>query len=149
MFADSGLCVPYSYVTSGLRLIKSKNCEIAHGSRKLAESKILKPQVWRRRVTAKLFRRLMIFWQKIPSELTDTQCGFKIYRGEIARKLYSECKTAGFMFDIEIILRALKRGYRIKEFPIEWTADLDSRLSVNKSAKQVLTELFKIKSYLA
>ncbi|MGH7454710.1 MAG: glycosyltransferase, partial [bacterium] len=114
MFADSGLCVPYSDALRGLQLLKGGACEIAHGSRRLAESKIQRPQVWYRRLTARIFRWVIFSWMKIPSHLTDTQCGFKIYRGDIAHELYPECMANGFMFDVEIIMRALRKGYRIK-----------------------------------
>jgi dolichyl-phosphate beta-glucosyltransferase len=149
MFADSGLCVPYHNAQRGLSLLNSGVCEMAHGSRKLKASRIIKPQAWPRRLTAKLFRWLVIYWIKIPSSLTDTQCGFKIYRGDIARELYGECFTNGFMFDIEIILRALQKGYRIQEFPIEWTCDRDSRLSFTRTPKQIWRELREIKRTLA
>lgn len=148
MFADSGLCVPYQNALHGLRLLKSGICEIAHGSRRLNTSTIVKSQTWPRRVSAQLFRALAICWMKIPRQLTDTQCGFKIYRGEVARQLYSECQTDGFMFDIEIILRAIKHGYRILEFPITWTCDRDSRLSLTRSPQWIFTELKTIKRLL-
>ncbi|MCH7859553.1 MAG: glycosyltransferase family 2 protein, partial [Candidatus Marinimicrobia bacterium] len=73
----------------------------------------------------------------------------EIYRGDVARTLYGECRTDGFMFDIEIILRARQQGYRIREFPIAWTADPDSRLSVTRTSRTVLTELWAIKRSLA
>ncbi len=149
MFADSGLCVPYLNALRGLSMIKSGECEIAHGSRKLPDSRILQPQAWPRRLTAKVFRWLAMYWLRIPSFLTDTQCGFKIYRGEIARELYGECLTNGFMFDVEIILRALRKGYRIREFPVEWTCDLDSRLSLTRSPQQVWREMRDLKKALA
>jgi hypothetical protein len=85
---------------------------------------------------------------KISAELTDTQCGFKIYRGDAARSLYGECVTDGFMFDIEVILRALSQGYQIKEFPIDWTCDPDSRLSPTRSIWQILAELIRIRAAL-
>ena len=148
MFADSGLCVPYQNALRGLSLIKSGVCEIAHGSRRLSASTILNPQAWQRRVSARLFRWLVIYGMKIPSHLTDTQCGFKIYRGDVARELYGECHTDGFMFDIEIILRALRKGYRIQEFPIAWTCDRDSRLSLTRSPQWILSELKMLKHVL-
>ena len=148
MFADSGLCVPYHHARRGLSLIKSGVCEIAHGSRRLNASTILKPQAWQRRVSARLFRRLARHWMKIPPQLTDPQCGFKIYRGDVARGLYGECRTDGFMFDLEIILRALRQGYRIQEFPIEWTCDRDSRLSLARSPQWIFSELKMIKHIL-
>ena len=67
-----------------------------------------------------------------------------MYSGEIARKLYSECQTDGFMFDIEIILRAVRNEFTIKEFPIAWTADHDSRLSQLRTPLHALSELRRI-----
>jgi len=149
MFADSGGCVPYGYVLNGLKLLKSGACDIAHGSRKLPDSKIQKAQGRYRRTCASIFRWVVNNRMRIPFELTDTQCGFKIYRGDVARNLYEQCVTDGFMFDIEIIMRAKKQGYRIKEFPIEWSCDADSRLSPTRSLRGVLSELIAIKRMLS
>ena len=149
MFADSGGCVPYRYVSQGLELLKSEACDIAHASRKLTESKIYKAQNWYRRICSAIFHWFIVYFMKIPSEITDSQCGFKIYRGDVARDLYGQCVTDGFMFDVEIILRAQKQGYRVKEFSIEWTCDRDSRLSPARSLWHILFELLTIKWALA
>jgi dolichyl-phosphate beta-glucosyltransferase len=149
MFADSGCCVPYGKVSQGLVLLKEGSCEVAHGSRKLLESDIRRGQPWRRRVCAKLLRWVMNKLLPMPPEITDSQCGFKIYRGDVARKLYGQCVSDGFMFDVEIILRAQKQGYRIKEFPIEWVCDRDSRLSLARVIWPVLCELITIRRELA
>jgi hypothetical protein len=53
------------------------------------------------------------------------------------------------MFDIEIILRAVKKGYRISEFPVEWVCDLDSRLSVARTPWPVLAELRALRRAMA
>ncbi len=148
MFADSGNCVPYDNALRGLDLITSDQCDIAHGSRRMAGTHIEKDHGFYRHLCSGLFHFFVLKVMKVPAELTDTQCGFKIYRGDVARSLYGQCETNGFMFDIEIILRAIKQGYKIKEFPIYWTCDTDSRLSPAKSARQVLNELMKIKKAL-
>lgn len=149
MFSDSGCCVPYGNALLGLEMLKNGECDIAHGSRKMLESAIQQDQPWHRRACAKLFRWALKKILTLPADLTDTQCGFKVYRGEIARKLYSLCVSDGFMFDVEIILRAKKVGYRIREFPVEWVCDLDSRLSVVRAPWPVLRELITIKRRLA
>jgi dolichyl-phosphate beta-glucosyltransferase len=149
MFADSGCCVPYSTILDGLKLLEEKSCDIAHASRKLKQSKIHRNQPLRRRICSAFFRQVMIYFMKMPPEITDSQCGFKIYNGDVARKLYGKCITDGFMFDIEIILRAKKQNYRTMEFPIEWTCDRDSRLSISHSFSSVLRELLAIKRALA
>jgi len=149
MFADSGCCVPYTDTLRGLDLIKSGECDIAHGSRKIRGCHIEKAQSLYRRLCSKIFHWFVIHDMKIPAEFTDTQCGFKIYKGDVARRLYGECITDGFTFDIEIIMRAQKEGYRIKEFPIDWTCDPDSRLSPTRSSWRVLSELLTIRRIMA
>lgn len=148
MFADSGGCVPYDNTLRGLELITSGQCDIAHGSRNLAGAYIEKDHGLYRHICSELFHLFVVKVMKIPAELTDTQCGFKIYRGDVARSLYGECTTDGFMFDIEIILRAMRQGYKIKEFPIYWTCDTDSRLSPAKGIRRILAELIRIKRRL-
>jgi len=145
MFADSGCCVSYQQALRGMELLKSGACDIAHGSRKMQGANIRKAQSWHRRICSALFRWFIIYSMKIPAEFTDTQCGFKIYRGEVARSLYSQCFTDGFMFDVEIIMRAQKNGYKIKEFPLDWTCDRDSRVSPMRNLGRVLVELISIK----
>lgn len=147
-FVDSGNCVPLENLLRGLDLIKSGECDIAHGSRKIYGAHIEQPQSWYRRICSKLFHWFVIFGMKIPAEFTDTQCGFKVYRGDVARELYAECITDGFMFDIEVIMRAQRQGYHIKEFPIDWRCDRDSRLSPTRSLWCVLHELITIRRIL-
>jgi len=149
MFADSGSCVPYEDTLRGLQLLKSDKCDIAHGSRKMRGCHIEKTQSFYRRICSRMFHWFVIHDMKIPAEFTDTQCGFKMYKGDVARHLYGEAITDGFTFDIEIIMRAQKEGYRIKEFPIDWTCDRDSRLSPTRSSWHVLSELLRIRRTLS
>jgi len=148
MFADSGYCVPYGNALQGLEMLRDETCDIAHGSRKLKMSDIRRDQPWRRRISSRLFKWFIHKLLQMPPSLTDTQCGFKIYKGKVARQLYSQCISDGFMFDVEIILRAQKQGYKIREFPIEWVCDLDSRLRLSRTPWPVIWELRAIKRAL-
>jgi len=148
MFIDSGNCVPYDNITRGIDLLKSGECDIAHGSRFLARSLITRPRKAYRRMVSFLFRKFIHLLSRIPGNLTDTQCGLKIYPKEIAHELYAACITDGFLFDIEIILRSREKGYRIMEFPIEWTSDPDSRLSVRATFLRIFFELRMIRKAL-
>ena len=145
MFADSGSCVPFDNALRGLELLKADKCDIAHGSRRLAKAHLIKDQGPYRHICSALFHWFVIRIMKLPTQLTDTQCGFKIYRGDVARLLYGQCITDGFMFDIEIIRLAINQHYRIAEFPIDWTCDPDSRLSPTRSFWRILSELLKIR----
>jgi dolichyl-phosphate beta-glucosyltransferase len=148
MFADSGCCVPYGNALLGLEMLKSGRCDIAHGSRRMVRSDVHKDQPCYRRICAKCFKWFVHHLLTIPHALTDTQCGFKVYRGDVARELYSQSIIDGFMFDVEIILLAQKRRFRIEEFPVEWSCDPDSRLSLARTPWPVLSELIRIKRRL-
>jgi dolichyl-phosphate beta-glucosyltransferase len=145
MFADSGSCVPYEEALRGLELIRSGECDIAHGSRKMGGCRIEHRQPFHRRVCGNLFRWFVKRIMGIPMELTDTQCGFKIYRGDVARRLYGQAVTDGSAFDVEIILRAREAGYRIREFPLRWSCDPDSRHSIIVSSWRFPRELWRIR----
>ncbi len=145
LFADAGLTIPFGNALRGLQQLQDNKCEISHGSRRLPGSVILKDQDWDRKITSRLFRVASRIFFRVPKYLTDTQCGFKLYRGDVARTLFAECMTEGFMFDIEIILRALQHEYRILEFPVEWTCDRDSRIGIRTSTVQVIKEMILIR----
>jgi dolichyl-phosphate beta-glucosyltransferase len=145
MFADSGVCIPYEQALRGLALLKSGKCEIAHASRKRADSVITNPQPFYRRVLSRIFRTAVNLYMGLPYRLTDTQCGFKMYVGDVARKLYGQCTIEGFLFDIETIMRAKRMGARILEFPVTWSCDPDTRLRAGKTAVRTIVELHAIK----
>lgn len=48
----------------------------------------------------------------------DTQCGFKLFRGDVARDIFSRTRTYDFAFDVEVIHVARLLGYRIEELPV-------------------------------
>jgi dolichyl-phosphate beta-glucosyltransferase len=145
MFADSGMTVPYDNALRGLRLLRDGSCHLAHGSRHLPESKIVRDRDSDRKAVSSLFRTVAALWLGLPHTLSDTQCGFKMYRGEVARRLYAASTTDGFLFDLEIILRALREGLSIREFPVEWSCDRDSRIGLRRNALEVLRDLVRLR----
>ncbi|MGE5611566.1 MAG: glycosyltransferase [Bacillota bacterium] len=149
MFADSGLCVPFEDALAALDLLHDGRYDIANGSRKMRTSVINRSQTLYRRLLSRLFRCAVIHALDLPRDLTDTQCGFKVYRGDIARELYAECELDGFMFDLEVLIRARQRGYRVVEFPVHWTCDPDSRLRPSRILGPSLGELLSLRRILA
>ncbi len=140
MYADAGLTVPYENALIGIDLIKTGKCDLANGSRKMNNSKIIKGQDFDRRFISNIFGFLVKSLLHIPKEMTDTQCGFKVYKGIVARELFQKLNITGFLFEIEIILLALKKDYKIVEFPVTWKCDRDSRLSISKSSRKIISD---------
>jgi glycosyltransferase involved in cell wall biosynthesis len=148
MFADAGLCVPYEVADLGLLLLELDMCDVAHGSRRMRGS-ILRAQPLLRRIGSTGFGFLIHTLMGVPGYISDTQCGFKFYRREVAQKLYAELVCNGMMFDIELVLLALRHRYRILEFPVLWSNDPDSRYDpIRGGALGTLRELFDIKTRL-
>lgn len=146
--ADSGTCVPYANALKQIERIRAGELDIAMASRRLKETRILRDRSRKRRLLSWIFRQTAIIITGLPHRITDSQCGFKLYKGEIARELFNECQTRGFMFDMETLLRALQKGYRVEEFPVEWSCDLDTRLRPGRIAFSVLKELFRVRSII-
>lgn len=111
---------------------------------------------WTRKVMAK---SMMVLRSTIVglSEISDTQCGFKLFKKEAAKKIFEKEKTLhhGFKnikgssvtagFDIEILYIAKSFGYKIKEVPVEWLYVETRRVSPIKDSYEGFLELFKIR----
>jgi dolichyl-phosphate beta-glucosyltransferase len=144
MFADAGLCVPYDIASLGLTMLQLDMCDIAHGSRRMRGS-VRRAQPLYRRVGSRVYALVLHTLMGIPGHISDTQCGFKIYRSDVAKELFGALMTDGFMFDVEIITRALRRRLRILEFPVLWSNDADTRYDPVKGTIRNLKELTRIR----
>jgi dolichyl-phosphate beta-glucosyltransferase len=118
--------------------------DVAIGSRALPASTIERPQALYRRVGAKGFAVFMHAVVGLP-EIQDTQCGFKFFRGAVARDLFRRQQVDGYMFDVEVLALAQRLGYRIKEIPMRWHDDADSRLQLFSGNLRNAIDIFKIR----
>jgi dolichyl-phosphate beta-glucosyltransferase len=144
LFADAGLCVPYDVAKIALAMLDMRMCDVAIGSRRMRGSVKLAQPLYRR-IGSQVFGVIIHTLMGIPLYISDTQCGFKAYRREVARRLYSEAFTDGFMFDTEIILRALAEKFQILEFPVIWRNDPDTRFNPLRGSGRLLRELAAIR----
>lgn len=78
-------------------------------------------------------------------DFEDTQCGFKMWRGDVAEDLFSVSRMNGIGFDVEILFVAKKRGYRINEIGVDWYFDADSRMKLVQDSLHMLREIFEIR----
>jgi dolichyl-phosphate beta-glucosyltransferase len=141
LFADAGLCVPYSEIEKGLALLEG-GADVAIGSRKMAESQVVEQPAGYRRIGSSVFGMLVRNWMGL--RYSDTQCGFKLFTANAAERLFSAARIDGFMFDAETLINARKFGLTVKEFPVEWRADPDSRYKPFSGSFRNLIELVRI-----
>jgi dolichyl-phosphate beta-glucosyltransferase len=77
--------------------------------------------------------------------IQDTQCGFKAFRGEVARELFQLQRIERFAFDIEVLYLARKFGYRIREIPVRWINSPDSRVNAIRDYSRSFWDMVRIR----
>jgi dolichyl-phosphate beta-glucosyltransferase len=76
--------------------------------------------------------------------IRDTQCGFKLFRRPVALDLFSACQINGFAFDLEVLYLARLRGYSVRELPVKWVADPDSRVDLARDPWRMLWDCLSV-----
>ncbi len=74
----------------------------------------------------------------------DTQCGFKILRGDLARHVFASCGTRGFSFDVEVLARCRALGATVAELPVVWSDVPGSTFSPLRHGARSFAELVAI-----
>jgi len=118
--------------------------DVVIGSRGLADSRIEVAQRFYRRFGSRAFSVLMHLVMGLP-HVRDTQCGFKFFRGPVARDLFARQRIDGYMFDIELLHLSARAGYRVKEVGVRWRDDGDSRLDLVAGNARNLADLLRIR----
>jgi dolichyl-phosphate beta-glucosyltransferase len=142
-FADADNKVPITEFDKLEPWLKA-DYEVVIGSRGLSESHIERWQPWYRRAGSKGFYYFMQAVVGLPG-IHDTQCGFKFFRRDVAKELFSRQRIDGYMFDVEILALAQRLGWRMKEVPIRWHDDADSRLELFSGNVRNMIDIFRIR----
>lgn len=121
--------------------------DVVVGSRDQPDSCLDPPQPAPRRWAAWTFRAIRR--RVLLPELRDTQCGFKLLRGEAARDIAARLTIDGWLFDCELLGLAERLGYRIREVGVVWRSVPHSRVRVLPEALRTLPELWAIRRRLA
>lgn len=150
LFMDMDQATPIEEVAKLLPFINQY--DIVIGSRGSER----KGDPWTRLLMAKgmIFLRLLIVGIR---GITDTQCGFKLFRKSVSDELFSRLKDLhnGYKtisgssvkagFDVELLFLAQKMKFKIKEVPVEWLYVESRRVSPIKDSVEALMDLIKIR----
>lgn len=99
---------------------------LVFGSRAVAASELGRRQPLYRELMGRTFNRLIRLCGV--GGLRDTQCGFKLLDGEVARDLFARLLVDGFAWDVELVWIARRHGHRIEEVGVRWSNSPDSRV---------------------
>ncbi len=112
------------------------------GSRAVDRSLIEHRQPWYRDLMGRAFNLLV---RALTGETVhDTQCGFKLFPGHLARELAAVQRLDGFAFDVELLARARRRGWNVVEVGVRWRHVEASRVSPVRHSLQMFRDLLRI-----
>ena len=118
--------------------------DLVIGSRASDKSVIENPQPIYRRIGSKVFKYIMQVITGLYG-IQDTQCGFKFFTNESAKTIFHDQQIDGYMIDVEVLMQAKQRNYKIAQVPIHWRDDGDSRLNLIAGNLQNMKDLFRIR----
>lgn len=142
LFSDADLAAPIEEIAK-LEAEINTNVPIAIGSRPLRDSRLEIRQPWYREMLGRAFNKAVQVLA-VPG-IADTQCGFKLFRNDVAKDIFSRCKLDGFGFDFESLIIARDLGYTIAEVPIRWSHQEGSKVVLLRDGPRMLRDLLKIR----
>lgn len=98
---------------------------------------------WYRHLMGRVFNTIVRLFA-VPG-FQDTQCGFKMFRDDVAESVFPLQTMNGWSFDVEVLYAAQRRGYRIVEVPINWYYKDNTRIHPIRDSINMFAEVFKIR----
>ncbi|MEW6271512.1 MAG: bifunctional glycosyltransferase/class I SAM-dependent methyltransferase [Thermodesulfobacteriota bacterium] len=129
-----------------LAALEAGRCDVAIGSRDLAESEVNRGYGAMRWISGRSLSLLTRLAIRLP--FRDSQCGLKAFRTDVARALFAMRTVDGFGFDFELLAAALANGLRVERFPVRLTHDDDSRIELVRDSARMLRDLLHVRRSL-
>jgi glycosyltransferase involved in cell wall biosynthesis len=124
-----------------IEAIASEGYDIAIGSR-LARGADIRRSL-RREATSRVYNVMIkgLFFTRF----SDAQCGFKAVSRRAVQELVPLIENNEWFFDTELLILAEKAGYRLKEIPVRWLEDPDTRVNVPKTVWEDVRGLLRLR----
>lgn len=146
LMADADGATPIGEVAR-LEAAVAAGADLAVGSRVLEDPSVIRQVRVHRQLSGHVFnflvRRLGV------ASVLDTQCGFKLFRGTVAAALFPHIVTDGFGFDVELLMLAERRGFRVVEVPVNWADQPGSKVGVFRQGPRMVYEVLAARRRLA
>ncbi len=143
LFSDADLSTPINELDKLLKVMNEKNADVVIASRGLKDSNIAQSQGVFRKSLGKTFN--LIVQLLVLRGISDTQCGFKLFTHKAAKIIGKKQTIEGFGFDIEQLYIAKKEGFKVKEIPVTWNNDTNSKVNPIKDSLKMLIDIFKVR----
>ena len=144
LFMDADLSVPLEEIPVFFEYQKAHpDVDVLVGSRKHAQSRIIKRQRWLRQRMGEAFN--WILRRVAGIRIRDTQCGFKAFRRPAAQAIFSRQQIDGFAFDVEALLLAERLGFCVIELPVQWINSPDSKVRIVRDSLRMLRDAIRVR----
>lgn len=127
-YIDVDLATDMKHLSELINAIRQEGYDFATGSRMMKTSDVKRS--FKRKIASKGFNFLTRTFLK--SKLYDHQCGFKAFKREPLFDLLDEVKDEHWFWDTELLVRAQRKGYKIKEFPVKWQHSGTTKVNIFK-----------------
>jgi uncharacterized protein (TIRG00374 family) len=125
-YLDTDLATDMRHLETLIESVRSEGYDVATGSRLLEESDADRPA--KRGVPSRGYNGLVRLLLR--STVRDHQCGFKAFDRAALFDLLDSVEDDHWFWDTELLVRAQRSGYRVREFPVEWTPQKDSKVDL-------------------
>jgi glycosyltransferase involved in cell wall biosynthesis len=139
LFSDADLSTPITEAPKLVDPIVRGEYDVTFGSRALDRKLIGVHQPWRREQGGRIFNLVVRLATGLP--FWDTQCGFKAFRMSVCRPLVEAATVDRFGFDVELLYLAFRAGLRLKEVPVRWDHNDDSKVTLFSDSFKMLNEV--------
>lgn len=129
VFMDVDLATDIRHLEALIDSIR-EGYDVAIGSRTLPESRV--KRTFSRKIASKMYN--LIVRLLLGSKISDHQCGFKAFSRAVFLPILKETKATHWFWDTEILVRASRRGCKIKELPVEWKGGKDTKVHLFKDS---------------
>jgi dolichyl-phosphate beta-glucosyltransferase len=147
-YMDADLSVPLPEILKFLDyFVRNPPVDVLIGNRKHAQSEIVVRQNVLRRKMGECFNGILQALTRI--ELRDTQCGFKAFRRDAAREIFTRQKLDGFAFDVEVLLLAERLGFKCADLPVQWINSPESKVSIVRDSLKMLLDTLRVRRLVA
>jgi dolichyl-phosphate beta-glucosyltransferase len=141
-FTDADLPYDLSALRRGYEILTRGDSQVVFGARDLAESLYLAPRHWLRQMATCVFRAVVK--TLISRQITDTQCGLKLFTRQAALAIFSQVTIDGFAFDAEVVCLTHRLDLSFERIPVTLINDYNSTLSVRHNALPMLADVLRV-----
>jgi len=140
VYMDVDLATNVKRLKSLVKAIEEEGFDFAVGSRMLSESKVARSRT--RLIASRAYNFLVR--AMLGSKVRDHQCGFKAFKREALLPLLDEVAASHWFWDTELLVRAFRKSYRIKEIPVEWKSPRETKVRLLRDSSNMGWQVVKL-----